>query len=204
MSGFPGHSFDGTTLIEDDEKIGLRLLINTRGELNIAEAKGIDTATFKYLKSKRKLKPNNLLKDSFAKRFHKELFGEVWDWAGKYRKVATMPGIDWHQIPVQLNQLMQNTSTQISFLHDQSDSTKKEKLVAEFAYKLVWIHPFRNGNGRWSRAYADLLSDSLDIERFSWGSSIASEHERHLYMVNALGTADISGNIEEFLAWAKK
>ncbi|MFM1758342.1 MAG: hypothetical protein RL193_919 [Actinomycetota bacterium] len=204
MTGFPGHSFDGTTLIEDDEKIGLLLPITTRGQLNLAEAKGIDKATLKYLKSMRKLKPNTLLKDSFAKKFHKELFGEIWDWAGKYRKVATMPGIDWHQIPLQLNQLMQNTSTHISFLQDISDSSKKEELVAEFAYKLVWIHPFRNGNGRWSRAYADLLADALDIERFGWGSSIESEHERHLHMVNALGAADISGNIEEFLAWAKK
>ena len=204
MSGFPGHNFDGTTLIEDDEKIGLRLTIKTRGELNLAEANGIDKATFKYLKSKRKLQLDTLLRDAFAKKFHKELFGQVWDWAGKYRKVATMPGIDWQQIPIQLNQLMQNTRTQIGYLLSESDSAKREAVVAEFAYRLVWIHPFRNGNGRWSRAYADLLSDALEVERFSWGSSIASEHERHLQMVNALGAADISGNIEEFLAWAKK
>lgn len=204
MSDFPGHNFDGTTLIGDDEKIGLLIKIKTRGELNIAEANGIDKVTLRYATAKRTLQTKSLLTEKFAKKFHKELFGETWEWAGKYRKIATKPGIDWQEIPTQLTQVIINTNTQIGFISKQQDESKKEKLVAQFAYKLVWIHPFRNGNGRWSRAYADLLSDALKIDRFGWGRSIKSEHERHLQMVNSLSAADLSENIDEFLDWAKK
>lgn len=203
MVNFPGHNFDGQTLIEDDERIGLLLDIDLRGELNSAEAENIERGLRKYLNPKRRLTLDALLKESFAKRLHKECFGDVWDWAGKYRKVATRPGIDWHQISPQMNQLMMNTKTQIDFLYEDPEVNKLEALVANFAYRLVHIHPFRNGNGRWSRAYADLLSDLLLIERFTWGQSIENENIRQNEMINALQAADFSGSIEQFINWAK-
>jgi fido (protein-threonine AMPylation protein) len=40
-----------------------------------------------------------------------------------------------------------------------------------FHHALVFIHPFPNGNGRWSRLMADLLVTQLGRARFSWGQS---------------------------------
>lgn len=38
-----------------------------------------------------------------------------------------------------------------------------------FHHGLVLIHPFANGNGRWSRLAADILVVQSGGERFSWG-----------------------------------
>lgn len=204
MKGFPGHSLDGTTLIEDDDKFGLLIKITTRGQLNIAEGENLDKAFLKYINPRRRLSAKTILKVSFAKKFHKECFGDVWEWAGEFRNVATNPGIEWQHIQKELDLLIKNIQTQLGFITDQSDVAQKEKIIAAFSHKLVYIHPFRNGNGRWSRGYADLLADVLNINRFSWGSSIKSESERQLEMVNALKLADTTNNIEPFLEWAKK
>lgn len=36
-------------------------------------------------------------------------------------------------------------------------------------HKLVWIHCFPNGNGRYARLAADLLVEEMRGIRFSWG-----------------------------------
>jgi Fic-DOC domain mobile mystery protein B len=46
-----------------------------------------------------------------------------------------------------------------------------DELAVRFHHKLVWIHPFPNGNGRHSRMLGDLLARQLGAEPFTWGSS---------------------------------
>ncbi|MGI9226918.1 MAG: mobile mystery protein B [Candidatus Nanopelagicaceae bacterium] len=204
MNDIPRHSFDDKSPIPQEESEHLLLNISTQGELNLAEAENLDKALLKFSNLKRKKTCSSLLKVSFAKKLHKECFGNVWNWAGKFRKISTQPGIYWREIPSSLDLLMKNTLTKIDFIPKYSDIEYREKIIAEFAYRLVYIHPFRNGNGRWSRAYADILADSLNIKRFGWGLSITKEVERHTEMVNSLQLADFTNNIDPFLDWAKK
>lgn len=204
MANFPGHHFDGKTLIDDDERFGLLLDIKTRGELNIAEAQSIEKANRDYLALKRAPKVEQLLTTKYAKRLHKDCFGAVWDWAGQFRQVATMPGIDWHQIPTSLKQLLDNTVYRIENIYSNESIDRKKELVSEFAYRLVVIHPFRNGNGRWSRIYADRLADTLGVPLLTWGVSIDDEDERHRQMLNALILADTTDNLSQFTEWAMK
>jgi fido (protein-threonine AMPylation protein) len=46
-----------------------------------------------------------------------------------------------------------------------------DEIAVRFHHRLVLVHPFPNGNGRWSRLAADLLIVKLGSSRFSWGCS---------------------------------
>ncbi|MBV9992583.1 MAG: Fic family protein [Alphaproteobacteria bacterium] len=55
----------------------------------------------------------------------------------------------------------------------------------------VWIHPFANGNGRWSRFMADLLVVRLGRPRFSWdGSALRDQDETRRLYIEAPHAAD--------------
>jgi Fic family protein len=60
----------------------------------------------------------------------------------------------------------------------------------------VWIHPFPNGNGRTSRAMADLVLAEQGIPLFSWGARAglpaAEVRERYLRALRAADGRDLS------------
>ena len=67
-----------------------------------------------------------------------------------------------------------------------------DEISVRFHHRLVLIHPFPNGNGRWSRLAGDLLVVQLGGERFTWGSGdIAS-------------TPDLRKRYVEALTWARE
>lgn len=43
------------------------------------------------------------------------------------------------------------------------------EVAIRFHHRLVFIHPFSNGNGRHAREITDLLLMSLGCSRFHWG-----------------------------------
>lgn len=51
------------------------------------------------------------------------------------------------------------------------DTWSPDEIAVRFHHRLVFIHPFPNGNGRHARPAADLLAVQLSPERFSWGSA---------------------------------
>jgi len=53
------------------------------------------------------------------------------------------------------------------------------------------MHPFPNGNGRWSRLMGDLLAGQLGKPRFTWGAAdlVAASTTRDTYIA-ALKAAD--------------
>ena len=93
----------GATPLDPDELEGLKFpYIRTRGELNQLEAANI-TQGFIWLKRKRNPK---IFTDDFVCEFHEQLFGDVWDWAGTYRKTEKNIGIDPLQVSVKVRELM--------------------------------------------------------------------------------------------------
>ena len=47
-----------------------------------------------------------MLTADFAIMLHKNMFGDVWKWAGIYRATARNIGIEAHRIPVEVTQLL--------------------------------------------------------------------------------------------------
>jgi fido (protein-threonine AMPylation protein) len=78
-----------------------------------------------------------------------------------------------------------------------------DEIAVRFHHRLVFIHPFPNGNGRLSRLAADLLVVQFGRERFSWGSgnltTIADLRKRY---VDALRAAD-GHEIEPLIIFAR-
>ena len=83
-------------------------------------------------------------------------FGDVWKWAGSFRKTEKNIGIDPYEIPAQLRQLLDDVSYWV-----ENDTYPPKELAARFHHKLVYIHPFQNGNGRHARIMADCSVDQV-------------------------------------------
>src|SRR5260370_6729464 len=133
--------------------------IACRNDLNEAEQANIVRAQKWVLGRK-----GDLLTEAFVKALHKQMFGDVWRWAGKFRTTPRNIGIDHWLIPVDLRILLDDSKAWIEF-----KSYPADEIAVRFHHRLVWIHPFPNGNGRHARLMADLLVMRLGCDRFSWG-----------------------------------
>jgi Fic-DOC domain mobile mystery protein B len=102
------------------------------------------------------------------------------------------------QIPSQLQTLCDD----VRFWLDHHTFTEKE-IAVRFHHRLVYIHPFPNGNGRHGRLATDALLVSLKKERFTWGriSLIEPSQTRGRY-IQALRDAD-QGYFENLLSFVE-
>lgn len=71
------------------------------------------------------------------------------------------------------------------------DQVLDDVFVRSLHHRLVYIHPFVNGNSRQARAYTDLLMESMGLQPFSWGlEDLARANETRKRYVDALRGAD--------------
>jgi len=86
---------------------------------------------------------------------------------------------------VKLTELFRNVEVQLEHRSDPID-----EIAARFHHGLVSIHPFANGNGRFSRTMTDLLLKSKGEEEFSWGGGSLNAGEIRNRYISALRAAD--------------
>ena len=176
---------DGATPLDPDEMEGLKHKhVTRRGELDHLEQANIESG-LQWLTRQKKI---DVLDELFMKELHKRLFGEVWTWAGRYRKTEKNIGIDPLQISVQLRSLIDD----VKYWIDNSTYGSKE-IAIRFHHRLVKIHLFPNGNGRHARIMADaLLIKQLTNEPIDWakGNDLQSMNERRTEYISALRKAD--------------
>ena len=153
----------GATPLDNDALQGLIPSLTTQGELSEFEERNIAEGIVWALKS-RKLK-KELLTASGLKLLHKKMFDQTWSWAGNFRSKDLNIGVDWHRIQSELGQLLGDVSYWM-----ENRTFSLEEIAIRFHHKLVWIHPFINGNGRISRLAADLLMSYNGQPKFTWWS----------------------------------
>lgn len=142
-----------TPLTPEDLEGLLPKYITTREELNDAEFKNITEASKKYFLSRKKIQ--FAIKDLY--KIHKEMFGNVWKWAGKKRRTGKNIGVDKTQIDIELKKLLDD----LEYWLDQNMNSLE--ISARLHHRLVYINPFNNGNGRWARFIVNLfLKDHLN------------------------------------------
>ena len=172
---------EGATPLEPDERVGLKFPhIQTRGELDQMEQVNIQDGLLWLGKQK---KPD-VLSEAFIKRLHKEMLGEVWKWAGEFRKTEKNLGVDPLQISVQLRTVLDDVEYWI-----ENGTYKPKEIAIRFHHRLVHIHLFPNGNGRHARILADtLLNRVLGEEPIDWarGVDLQSMNERRTEYIAAL------------------
>jgi Fic-DOC domain mobile mystery protein B len=161
-----GRADEAATALAAEEMLDLiPSHIAYRSELNAAEQANILRAQT-WAQSRRR----DLLSEKFVKDLHRQMLGDVWRWAGKFRTSERNLGIAHWEIPVALRILLDDTKAWIEYKTYAAD-----EIAVRFHHRLVQIHPFPNGNGRHSRLMADLLVMQLGGERFSWGRESLSD-----------------------------
>jgi Fic-DOC domain mobile mystery protein B len=114
------------------------------------------------------------------------MFGRTWQWSGTYRQTEKNIGIDPRQIAVAVRDLTRDCRSQIA-----AADMPFDEIAARFHHRLVWIHPFPNGNGRHARLAVDTLLESHGHECFSWGATdLAVTGPVRVAYIEALRQAD--------------
>lgn len=163
MSDFLNDEYDNETLLTEDEKRGLKLRwITTRAELNNAEAQGIVHSQQWLMK----IPKRDILSEKFLRDLHKQMFGEIWTWAGVFRSTEKNIGIAPHAISEQLRMLFDDTKYWIKH-----KTFSDLEIAMRFHHRLVAIHPFSNGNGRIARLMTNLLMKQMSGKILRWGTS---------------------------------
>ena len=190
---------DSQTPLSEEEKEGLLIkTITTRGELDELEQLNIEKAVEWTLNNK--FVKEKILSKEFIKSVHKKMFGDVWKWAGTFRKSEKNIGVDWIKIGVELRNLLDDTKYWI-----ENDTYPPDEISIRFKHRLVNIHCFPNGNGRHSRIMADIIIESVfGKEVFTWDNSnlVKPDNARKEY-IDSIKKAD-RGIIDPLLEFARK
>ena len=181
VSGLHEQPDDATPLTAEEREGLIPAHVALRRELNELEQQNILKAASWALQRRR-----NPLDEGFAKRLHRRMFGEVWQWAGNYRTSDKNIGCAAWQIQTELHRVFGDIAYWIAH-----DTFATDEIAARFHHGIVLVHPFANGNGRWSRLMADLLLVRTGAKPFEWGRSALRDADamRRAY-IDALRRAD--------------
>lgn len=183
---------DSTKPIDDatplDDVSGLKLSKSksySLKEIYIKEAENIAEATIKYL-SASPSKKEAPFTYTWLLELHTEMFGNVWDWAGKLRHIELSIGIKAYLVSTELKKL----SDDILFW-DKNKSFDVYEIATRIHHRAVQIHPFQNGNGRWSRMLANIYLRQKGLMPVMWQEDLlAQENPKRSEYIQALKKAD--------------
>lgn len=171
-----------------DDISGLKLprdKVYTLKEIYVHEANNIAIATLKYLSAPPSKKIASFSYEWLLK-LHKEMFGNVWEWAGKFRQVELSIGIKAYRVPMAMKEL----SDDIEFW-DKHKTFDVYETAARVHHKAVQIHPFQNGNGRWSRMLTNIYLKQNGSMPVKWQEDLlAKENPKRDEYIQALKKAD--------------
>jgi len=173
-----------------DDISGLKIKhIKTVGQLSVVELENVTTAITKYL-SRQPTATMAPFTSKWMKKVHGEMLGKVWRWAGTCRNSDSNIGIDWCLIDCELVKLSQD----VAYWAGHGGDVMEQAAIIH--HRSVQIHPFPNGNGRWSRLLgqiwqyrqAEFYTEWPEQELWEGVTPIRDEY------IQALKTAD-SGDI---------
>ncbi|AZO00627.1 mobile mystery protein B [Mesorhizobium sp. M9A.F.Ca.ET.002.03.1.2] len=176
---------EGATPLDPNELGGLKHKhITTQGQLDELEQANIASGLRWLARMRRK----GILTDDFAIELHRRLFGEIWSWAGSFRKTGKNIGVDPAQIGTELRAVMDDAR----YWADHGTYQPVEMAV-RLHHRLVWVHPFPNGNGRHARILADVVLDRIyGAGPIDWtaGANLQKMNRRRATYIAALNAAD--------------
>jgi Fic-DOC domain mobile mystery protein B len=155
--------------------------IHTRMQLDKAESQCISKVMFRYFLSDKS--PKSFLFDfSWALQLHHEMFGEVWEWAGRIRSIDLNIGVPCNQVETSLYDFFETIP------YWQSMPLLEQ--VARIHHRAVQIHPFLNGNGRWSRILANIWQKQNSEFITIWPDAVSNVSMSRDEYLAALKAAD--------------
>ena len=188
----------GQTPLDATESEGLLLkTISTQGELNEAEQLNVQQAIEWTLR--RKFGADRIFSQSFCNELHRRMYGNVWDWAGKFRRTDKNIGVSKYEIAAEMRKLLDDCLYWIGH-----ETYSQDEIAIQFKHRVVSIHCYSNGNGRHSRLMADtIINHVFGKPAFTWGANNLAEAEktREKYL-QALRMAD-KGVISPLIAFSR-
>lgn len=95
------------------------------------------------------------------------MFGRVWTWAGRKRTVPLNLGVPPYRIDLDLQTLLDDLK-----YWEQHSTIPVAQQAAHLHHRAVAIHPFMNGNGRWSRLLANIWLAQHDQGVIVWPEDV--------------------------------
>lgn len=155
--------------------------IATRNELNELEQGNVASADQWALSRK-----HYVFRERFLKSLHRRMFDKIWRWAGKFRTTERNLGVQPFEIGPALRQAIDDGRYWV-----ENRSFPTDEIAVRFHHRLTSVHPFPNGNGRWSRLVADVLITQLGGPRFTWGgANLQAAGTARVAYIKALHVAD--------------
>jgi Fic-DOC domain mobile mystery protein B len=187
----------GNTPLSPDEEADLIPNIATKQELNEWERANILVA-YDWALDPRTLRRQDPLTEPYVRALHHRMFDQTWKWAGVYRVTEKNIGIAHYQIRESLAALLGDARYWL-----ENKTFDPDEIAIRFHHRLVFIHPFANGNGRHARLMADVLAKTQGQSLFGWGGADIVEHGgiRKDY-IDALRAAD-KNDIAPLLRFAR-
>jgi Fic-DOC domain mobile mystery protein B len=198
----------GATAGEDESGLLIPHLI-TREMRNVVELESIGRAYDKHVfRGRKKKRGNGWLTEGFLREVHMDMFGSIWDWAGKYRQSDVNIGIPWHQIPEQVKIMCDD----FKFWDSPQSSMSVIGIAARLQNRLTRIHPFKNGNGRHARLITDVFFRSHDhslpewpqIQRMEQGDEIRGHYIAAMKQADQEDFSELMSFISEYLPKKKE
>ena len=172
--------------------------VYTLKEIYVSEANNIALATLKYLSAppSKKMAPFTY---EWLSELHREMFGEVWDWAGKFRKIELSIGIKAYMVPTALKELADDIT-----YWNANKTFDIYETATRIHHRAVQIHPYQNGNGRWSRMLANIYLRQNGSMPVKWQEDLLSkENPKRDAYIQALKDAD-RGNYNSLITIHKE
>jgi Fic-DOC domain mobile mystery protein B len=188
---------DGNTPLSPEEQDDLIPDLTTQEELNEWERKNILEA-YTWALEPRNLKGQNPFAEAYVREMHLRMFDQTWKWAGTYRTTGKNIGIPHYQIREALAILLGDARYWV-----EHQTFEPNELAIRFHHRLVWIHPFANGNGRHARLMTDVIVRKQGRPVFTWGGAdIMRAGDFRRSYIDALRAAD-KNDIRPLLAFAR-
>lgn len=185
----------GNTPLSPEEEDDLIPALATREELNEWERQNIVTATRWALARRNRRDP---LDEAYLRELHRRMFDATWKLAGRYRTTEKNIGVPYFRVREEIAVLLGDARCWM-----EHGTFELDEVAVRVHHRLVWIHPFANGNGRHARLMADVIASRGGRPVFSWGSAeIASAGEVRQMYIEALQNAD-RGDIGPLLGFAR-
>ncbi len=170
------------TLLTPQEREGLiSPHVTLARELNEAEQANILVAATWVFARKR-----DVFDESFLRALHRRMFDKVWRWAGEFRTTPSDVGVAPLRIAPELERVIADAKGWASH-----STYMPDEIAVRYHHALVWVHPFPNGNARWSRLVGDATAVALGRVPFSWGrKTVHGLGEARSAYLDALRAAD--------------
>jgi Fic-DOC domain mobile mystery protein B len=187
---------DGNTPLSPEELADLIPNLATKEELNEWERENILRGREWAVGNR--TRPCDMVSDEYVRKLHKKMFDETWKWAGNYRHTEKNIGVSVHEIQERLMALFGDIRYWI-----ENGTYLPDEIAVRFHHRLVFIHPFPNGNGRHARLIADIIAMKLGRPEFTWGfANLVKDGEARTAYLEAIRVAD-DGDIQPILNFAR-